>query len=316
MANKHDHENIENLLKNKKAEGRDTIVTNSTWMQPNKKMFIPVFVSEHPKSHFSEYHTHSFFEINYVCRGSGVNFIENDMIDMHEGDAIIMRPGTFHTLYCDDDSIIYNFIVDKDWFCREVKAILELDDNRLFDFLNKLESDDFYKYAVCPSNGSGRVNEAAVKLISCFGDRSFSRFIMTEAAMLEFLAVLIENSEKAYLSNIVGAKDSKIISILMYTAENYNTVTLEELSEKFFYSKTHICRLFLAHTGKSFNQSLMQMKINHACKYLKHTEMSVEDISHVVGYDSVEYFQRLFKKKIGITPGEFRKNGVVDNLLC
>ncbi len=312
---KYDKEYIVQSLYNKKAGGRDTIVTRLHLFQPNPQVSISVTVSQHPQNHFSEYHTHSFFEINYVCRGNGVNFIENELIEMNEGDVVIMRPGTYHTLYADEESLIYNFIVDKDWFCREISGILAFD-TPVYKFLSKLEADDFYKYVVCPSCGNSAVNDAADKLIKRFGASNVSRFILTEAAMLEFLSAVAENSDSAYLSPVGGAKDSKLISILMYVAENYATVTLEELSEKFFYSKTHICRLFIAHTRKSFNQTLMQMKINHACKYLKHTNMSVEDISHVVGYDSVEYFQRLFKKKMGVTPGDFRKNGVADNLLC
>ena len=99
-----------------------------------------------------------------------------------------------------------------------------------------------------------------------------------------------------------------MINILMYMADNYNTVTLDKLSNKFFYSKTHICRLFLKNTGKSFNNTLTDMKINRACFFLKNTEMMVEDIARAVGYGSSEHFQRVFKKTIGMTPGEFRKN--------
>lgn len=315
MSEKYSHEYIVERLENKKAQGRDTIVTLSQWLQPSTKLSVAVKVAEHPKNHFSEYHTHSFFEINYVHRGGGVNFIENGVIDMKQGDVIIMYPGAFHTLYADEDSLIYNFIVNKDWFCREVRSFMGVD-NPVYTFLSKLEDEDFYKYVVCPSNGNEAVIKAAENIINKFSRLNFSRFILSEAAMLEFLTALIDNGDNAYLSPVVGAKDQKIISILMYVAENFATVTLEELSEKFFYSKTHICRLFLAHTGKSFNQSLMQMKINHACKYLKHTNTSVEDIARVVGYDSVEYFQRLFKKKMGITPGEYRRSGVADNVLC
>ena len=134
--------------------------------------------------------------------------------------------------------------------------------------------------------------------------------------MIEILYHLIEESDKAYLSKDKGANDYKMINMLLYVAENYATVTLEKLADRFFYSKTHVCRLFLQNTGKTFNQTLMQMRINHACVFLKNTEMSVEDIARSVGYDSVEYFQRLFKKRMGITPGEFRRIGNTEKILC
>ena len=315
MEEKLDDQQIIQRLRQKKDEGRDKIVTLSQWLQPNKNITIAVNVTDHPCNHFSEYHTHAFFEINYVFSGSGINLIENEIVYMEQGDAIIMCPGTFHTLYCDSESKIYNFIINKDWFSREVQRFLSRD-NALYTFIDKIENEDFYKYVVCPLKGNEIVAKAAESVINRFNEESFSRFVMSEAAMLEFMAILIEQSKDAYLSHSVNSKDQKLMSILVYVAENYSTVTLEELSEKFFYSKTHICRLFITHTGKSFNQTLMQMKVNHACKYLKNTDMSVEEISRQVGYDSVEYFQRLFKKKIGKTPGEYRKSGVADNVLC
>jgi 2-isopropylmalate synthase len=93
-------------------------------------------------------------------------------------------------------------------------------------------------------------------------------------------------------------------------SENYASVTLELLSDKFFYSKTHICRLFLQNTGKSFNQTLIDIRISRANVLLKNTDLTVDEVSHMVGYESVEYFQRLYKRRSGITPGEYRKTRI------
>lgn len=307
-------ENIIKQLQIKKNVGRDIIVTGTPSNKLNKKQLVSV--SSHPLNHFSEYHTHSFFEFNYVFKGSCINLVEDEIVHMNSGDLIILHPGTFHTLYADESCIVYNFIVNKDWLALEIDRIMPTE-NAVYSFLERANNEDYYKYVVCPNTiGNSGICSSADKLIELTEKSSACINILFEAYMIEILYHLIEESDKAYLSKDKGANDYKMINMLLYVAENYATVTLEELADRFFYSKTHVCRLFLQNTGKTFNQTLMQMRINHACVFLKNTEMSVEDIARSVGYDSVEYFQRLFKKRMGITPGEFRRIGNTEKILC
>lgn len=308
------NKNIINQLQLKKNVGKGLIVTAAPSAPKNKNQ--TVYLSEHPLEHFSEYHTHSFFEINYVFKGSCINLLEDEVVEMNTGDLAILHPGTFHTLYADGESLIYNFIVSKEWFDYIAQKIMP-GENLAYSFFERVCKEDYYKYVVFPcSNNSSDVSASAERLIEANQNNSICKYILLESAMLELLSVLIANSQKAFLSPGRGSKDYKLINILMYMAENYSTVTLEEISDKFFYSKTHICRIFTQNTGKTFNQTLMQMKINHACILLKTTDFLVEDIARMIGYDSCEYFQRLFKKTVGMTPGNFRKIGEAYKLLC
>ena len=252
------------------------------------------------------YHTHEFFEINYVHRGNCINLVENENIMMNEGDLILIHPGAFHTLYADSQCLVYNFLINKEWLCEEIKSILPAE-GAVYNFLENAGTDHYYKYMVCPFSAEKEVVlKAAVKLIEYAQNYSSWTLLRNEAAALEFLCLLGENCQNAYLSHGQGESSQKMINILMYMTENYATVTLEMISERFFYSKTHICRLFMSHLGKSFNQTLIEMKLSHACFYLKNTDITVDEIAHTVGYGSTEHFQRLFKKKNGMTPGEYR----------
>ena len=301
-------------LQTKKSIGKGIIVTSAPSIRRNKNQ--TVYVSEHPLDHFSEYHTHAFFEINYIAEGDCINLIEEEIIEMKSGDSVILHPGTFHTLYADESCKVYNFIVEKDWFLTVAGKIIP-HESAIFSFFSNVCKEDYYKYIVFPSNDCSKGSDAAAKrLIGLSPKETYGKYILYESLFLEYLSLLLDNADNVYLSTDRASTDYKLINILMYMAENYDTVTLEEVSKKFFYSKTHICRIFTANTGKTFNQTLMQMKISHACLYLKTTDYSVEQISRMIGYDSCEYFQRLFKKSVGMTPGQFRKIGDADKLLC
>ena len=266
-----------------------------------------VSVSLHPSGHIGEYHTHDYFEINYVCEGSCMNLVEDRTITMNKGDVVILHPGSFHILYSDANSKVINFMVDKEWICGELQKVCPC--NGLFyKFFSYSDSDEFYKYVVCPFDAENKkVSSAVSNLAEALAQGTPWRYLAQEARLLELLCALSDECTDPYLSQGQGMNSDKIVDLLVYMSENYANITLEDLSEKFFYSKTHICRLFLKNTGKSFNQSLIDIRVSRASVLLKNTDLTVDDIARAVGYDSVEYFRRLYKKKTGITPGEYRK---------
>ena len=88
----------------------------------------------------------------------------------------------------------------------------------------------------------------------------------------------------------------------------YQTVSLDTIAKDFGYSKTYICVLFKKHYNSTFSAKLNEIKILHAKKMLIDTNMSIADISYKLGFESIEYFHRLFKKTCGETPNSYRKN--------
>ena len=59
--------------------------------------------------------------------------------------------------------------------------------------------------------------------------------------------------------------------------------------------------------GISFDSYLDQVRINQAIHLLDHTDMKVYEISAKVGYKNVDYFHQKFKKRMNISPAEYRK---------
>ncbi len=291
-------------LQIKKNNSKDIVLKMSLFCDViNQK----VSVRTHQSNHISEYHTHEFFEINYVYDGSCINLVEDENIMMKKGDMIFIHPGVFHTLYADNGCKVYNFLIEKDWLYKKFECIKPTH-TPLFSFLERAPHEDYYKYLICPyaENSTSLIYADKIANLSNVNDSPWV-YLLQEAAIIEYLCVLGQGNDFCRLSDGRGASSYKMINFLIYMSEKYATVTLDELSQKFFYSKTHICRLFLQSTGKSFNQTLIDMKLSHACFFLKNTDLTVDEIARKVGYSSVEHFQRLFKKKYGITPGAFRK---------
>jgi AraC-like DNA-binding protein len=90
---------------------------------------------------------------------------------------------------------------------------------------------------------------------------------------------------------------------------NYNFssgLKFSELADRANLSKRHFSRLFQNQTGMSFTNYLQNIRMDAACRYLAESHKSVAEIAAAVGYHDMKFFHQLFKKKIGMTPLEYR----------
>lgn len=105
-----------------------------------------------------------------------------------------------------------------------------------------------------------------------------------------------------------NCQDERLTEILNYINTNYLTVTLDELGDEFHLSKPYLSKYIKEKSGKTFGELVKNVRMKKARTLLKGGNMTVEAIADKVGYQNVEHFTRLFKKKYGMTPVQFRNN--------
>lgn len=264
-----------------------------------------VIVRSHLGDVIWHYHTHRFYEINYVLKGSCINLVEEEPVLMNEGDFILMNPGTFHIPYCSAGDKLLNFLIDAEWFTDHFKN-MTADSLPIAKFIKNTNGENFYRYILSSSNSKETVMFAE-KMVEISNMESKKKYLLLEAAMVEFLCSAIFENENIKLSDLKGENSKLGRKLINYLSDNYKDVTLEKTAEFAGYSKTHICRIFKDNVGKSFGEVLTDIRMERAKYSLINTDKTVKEISAETGYDSVEYFQRLFKRQTGVTPGEYRK---------
>lgn len=83
-------------------------------------------------------------------------------------------------------------------------------------------------------------------------------------------------------------------------------LTLEDVANACFLSKSHFCKIFKEETGKTFKTYLNEVRIERAKSLLRHSSLKNYSIAKEVGIEDASYFNELFKKTTGLTPNEFR----------
>jgi two-component system response regulator YesN len=111
----------------------------------------------------------------------------------------------------------------------------------------------------------------------------------------------------------LGEEDKKVYSLVINKAlqiirENiYKEITLEEIAKKFGITPEYLSTLFYREVGVKFTTYIRDMRLNKAKELLINSNYKVCEIANFVGYPNEKYFNRVFKKTLGITPLEFKK---------
>lgn len=115
-------------------------------------------------------------------------------------------------------------------------------------------------------------------------------------------------------NNDSSSRDSILEDILYYIDNNYNkNLKLETIAPLFGYNSAYLGKLFTKAIGENFNSYVDHRRIEHSKELLEHQNIKVYEVSEQIGYKNVDYFHKKFKKYVGISPAEYRRQFLSDD---
>ena len=139
--------------------------------------------------------------------------------------------------------------------------------------------------------------------------------ILYDSVLYRTVQNLILFIQKIFLGAETGARNFKQdpiergISFIEANFSNSN-LKLEEVAQYVDRNSSYFSHLMISKTGKGFTEVLAGIRMKEAKRLLIETSKPIKEISGLVGYHNANYFSRIFKETIGITPREFRLNKV------
>ena len=126
---------------------------------------------------------------------------------------------------------------------------------------------------------------------------------------------------KAYVSHFfVGVRgamlpDQKeshrsiIKKTIHHMEQEYQAVSLQSAARKVYMTPTYLSLLFKLNTGRTFIEHLTHIRIENAKKLLCSTHYKNYEVAEQVGYQDPRYFSQIFKRKVGLSPTDYRESG-------
>lgn len=95
--------------------------------------------------------------------------------------------------------------------------------------------------------------------------------------------------------------------VITYIDKNYmHKLTLGDVAKNTYYHETYISQMFVKKMGISFSCYLESVRLSKAKTLLYDTNEDIAEIAKEVGYSSSSYFSKAFKKRVGVSPREYR----------
>lgn len=109
-------------------------------------------------------------------------------------------------------------------------------------------------------------------------------------------------------TNEMQTSNKLYISILRYIQRNFmNEISINDIAKSCYCSPSSVSHLFKTHTNKSVHDYIIDLRISQSCKFLKYNNFTISQIAELCGFKDSNHFSTVFKKKIGITPSEYKK---------
>lgn len=232
--------------------------------------------------------------------------IDSKIIKLVEGTIILLRNGSNIKYSLDEKNskiCVINFT--KEFFDSNLKAQMA-DCPILYDFI-RLDTKKI-EYLVFDVTNYDIVNKYLNFLLYEITRINEKNEKLVKAALVLFLTNLHNiHKDSLIISESSMMENYDVGSWLKYMVDNYSTVSLNSMAKAFNFNPTYFSLKFKILANDSFSNKLREIKLEKAKWLLITTDLSVQNISEIIGFKEKSYFFRIFKKRYGMTPLKYRK---------
>lgn len=247
------------------------------------------------------WHYHPEYELTWIVRGRGWRMVGDNQSPFEAGDWVLLGPGLPHTWVSDSSEEGVEAVVVQ--FSSEL--IQRFTDLEGFETVKNLLSQSV-RGLHFSSNQEESLKTTMRQLPKTLGA---DRLLM----LVQLLHRLSQQSRTPLASphyqTLTGSlNQSRINQVCQYIQEHAaNPISLIEVASLISLTPSAFCKFFKRITGKTFSDYVNDVRIAHIRYQLKSTDLTIAEIAYANGFDSLTYFNRVFRKKTALTPRAYRE---------
>lgn len=268
-----------------------------------------LYIADRRKKEFTyPIHNHEVYELNFVEHAEGVRRIVGDSNEViGEYDLVLITSPDLEHVWeqntCQSEEI------------REVTVQFDIDfsDNSIFSrnpFNSMKKMMDEARKGLCfPMEAIMKVYTQLDTLSSIQdGFYAFMQFmtILYELSKCEGARALASSS---FAKVEVSSDSRRVQKVKNYIDQNYRyEIRLPQVADIAGMSPSAFSRFFKLHTGRNLSEYIIDLRLGYASRMLVDSTHSIAEISFSCGFNNLSNFNRIFKKRKGCSPSEFREN--------
>lgn len=254
-----------------------------------------------------EFHTHAYFQIYYIAKGSLTHYVEDYSSHLSAGDMFIIPPGVVHRI--DDDEGISFYSLS---FMPEIIEEMSRTAGFAADFLRNIATENHIRPKITvPPEVVFRVETLIEQIYEEFQNKNLAagEIVKLYTALLIslFARIYFDTSDEVMLPYSKDKKHLMLYCIDYIELNFFKNITLEDIVRLSTLSKSEFCKRFREMTGYSFHQYLNILRIRKACERIKSGD-KITAIYSFCGYEDFSTFYRNFVKIMGVSPAQYRKS--------
>ncbi|MEG0692012.1 MAG: AraC family transcriptional regulator [Oscillospiraceae bacterium] len=274
-------------------------------LMPDKDFHVRAFYYEQNELQgLFNVHWHENFEAIHVISGKMTIECDGETIIANPSDTVIINSNELHScpqietplkLYC----VIFDMkILNSRYFDKTENQYIQPILNNNLSFQRLIRNNTV-------------LNEKIINICNEIQEQEIGYELATKANLLDIIVLLLRRYILKIITplekSIKTKNNSRIDEIIKHIDENYqDDISIEELANSIYVSKSYLCKLFKKMLGKTVTEYINYIRITAAERLLQSGDMNITDIALAVGYNDINYFCRMFKRHTGVTPTQMR----------
>jgi AraC-like DNA-binding protein/mannose-6-phosphate isomerase-like protein (cupin superfamily) len=267
---------------------------------------------DHAPSHLHDLteieHSHDFYELTIVCRGSAMHWLEGSEFPVTAGDVFLLQGRQRHYFHSRENLDLLNIMYDP-----EEIGLPENELRRLPGYCAMFLLEPTYRrqHRFASHLHLKRIPLAKVEgIVQAMEQECVGQEAGHEALLLSKLIELFVFLSRLYIdSDATEAQALLRVGNVIVALENEYTKdwNLPDILKIAHMSRSNFMRVFKKATGQTPIEYLLRLRIQEATKLLRSSDRTITEIAFEVGFNDSNYFSRQFKQAVGKSPRKYRQ---------